>query len=139
MSIGQLAAQAGRGIRDTLAPGITRKVLIVGLLLDTVQWLAEGDLEAEGLLAKWTTTLLAAGITIGLTPFITAGLGVIFTSVPAFALVCAVGAAVIVVNIIIGEVLRAIDVEDNIYILYKRLHAAWVSDLALIGYDDLFK
>lgn len=141
MSIGQLAAQAGRGIRDTLAPGITRKVLIVGLLLDTVQWLAEGDLEAEGLLAKWTTTLLATGITAGLLPFITAGFGgaAMLIGAPAFALVFTVGGVVVFVTYEIGRILRALDVEDNIYILYKRLRAAWVSDLALIGYDDFVK
>jgi hypothetical protein len=85
--------------------------------------------------------LLATGITAGLLPFITAGFGgaAMLIGAPAFALVFTVGGVVVFVTYEIGRILRALDVEDNIYILYKRLRAAWVSDLALIGYDDFVK
>ncbi|MDR2745188.1 MAG: hypothetical protein LBB66_08380 [Desulfovibrio sp.] len=135
MSMGQLAAQSGKYARDIFVPGIARKVLIVGLLLDTVQWLASGDQEAERLFAEWTTTWLATGITAGLTPFIAAALGLAFASAPAW-LAFAVGFFVVLVGVGIGWALHEIGVNDHIYNLYKRLREAWASDLALIGYDD---
>jgi hypothetical protein len=147
MTMGELAAQSAQNVRQPFVAGwsVPRKVLVIGLLADSFQWLTEGNQDMERLVAKWSVTLVGTVITSALAPFIAAGVGQILakvsgvavgTAIPGIGILIAVGVVVIFVGFAIGYALDSIGAEDAFYNLYKTLRDALMGDLAIIGYDD---
>jgi hypothetical protein len=135
LTMGELAAQSAQGLQKTFAPGVPRKVFLIGIFLDTAQWLAEGKYEVERLFARWTVTLVGTVVTATLAPFIAAGVGG-FLAGAGFAIVFGVGATVLVVGVLIGYALYSIGAEDTVYNLYKKFREEWSTDLATTVNDE---
>lgn len=134
LSLGELSKHSAPSVRNSFTKGAGPVVLGIGFLLDTAQWLVEGHLEIERLLAKWATTLFGTVIVSALVPFITAVVGSLLGTVVTTATVAiSVGAIVIVIGVIVGLALSAFEAEDRMYRLFKSLEKGWNENLYRIG------
>jgi hypothetical protein len=151
MTMKELAGQSARGAGTAVKSKVGRTLILVGLLLDTLEYRAqdESKREVEDLLAKYTVTVGGAILIGALEPVIAAGVGTVVETMltamlPAAAAAVAVpiavtvvvGRVVIGVGYLIGRELYNFGAEQGLADFFKKLEDDWHDFLAVYNLND---
>jgi hypothetical protein len=146
LTMKELAEQSARGVSKLAKPALPGALVLVGLLVDTAQWLVEGHKEVENLFAKYTITIGGSILLTAMEPFIAAAVGLAVKATFGAALkavattevitaaaaattasvivAVGVGFAVIVIGVLIGAALSSL-YEKGLTDFYKQLEDQW--------------